>query len=252
LNEACIKYTYIQLQGLNKAHILYTYIRSQGWNETQVQFTNIMKIRSTNLSKALPSLPSICWMILNALLEYVHLTIPDILHTCILAYLCLDDAPSQLCVALWCRFQRHCMLKHEYRNLIKTLLRLQGSYKLLSCFFVFSFSLQFMLFHRSVQSVDVFRSVGYESWSSISIWYTYELPLSNRVLNSLEVNSSYLHSITHWYGCYCHEPTITILPQQTAGGKKLTTFENLKRYITSDTPSSSMKLEGSVKYKFVD
>ena len=251
-DTAHVNDTYIQLQGLNEAHIRYTYVWSQGWNEAQVQFTNIMKIKSTKLFKALPSFPSIRWMILNALLDYVHLSIPYILHSCILAYLCSNHAPSQLCKALWCRFQRHCMLKYEYRNLIKTLLRLQCSYKLLSCFFIFTFSLQFMLFHISVQSVDVFMTVGYESWSSISMWYSYELPLSNRVLSSLEVNPQHLHSITHWYGCYCHEPMISILPQQTAGGKKLTSFEILKRYITSETPSSTMDLEGSVKYKYVD
>ena len=123
LNEACIKYTYIQLQGLNGAHVNYTYFQSICWHETQVQFTNFMEIRSAILSKALPSLPSICWMVLNALLEYVHLSIHYILCNCILAYLCLNDAPSQLCVALWCRFQQHCMLKHEYSNLITVALK---------------------------------------------------------------------------------------------------------------------------------
>jgi hypothetical protein len=228
LNEAHINHTYIQRHGLNEAHINYTYIQTQGLNKAQALFSNVIEIKGAIPFKALPSLPSICWMILNALFEYVHLTTPYILHNCILAYLCLNDAPFQLCVALWCRFQRHCMLKHEYNNLIKTLLRLRCSYKLVSCFFIFSFSLQFLLFHMSVQSVNVFMMVGYESCSSISIWYSYELPLSNRALGSLEVNTRHLHSITHWYGCYCHEPMITIRPQQTAGGKKLISFEILK------------------------
>ena len=102
LNKAHIQYTYNQLQRLNEAHVNYKYIQSLCWNEMQVQFTNITEIRSPILSKALPSLPSICWMVLNALLEYVHLSIPYILRNCILAYLCLNDAPSQLCAALWC------------------------------------------------------------------------------------------------------------------------------------------------------
>ena len=130
LNEACIKYTYIQLQGLNGAHVNYTYFQSICWHETQVQFTNFMEIRSAILSKALPSLPSICWMVLNALLEYVHLSIHYILCNCILAYLCLNDAPSQLCVALWCRFQQHCMLKHEYSNLITVALKWNATDKI--------------------------------------------------------------------------------------------------------------------------
>jgi hypothetical protein len=252
LYEAHINHTYIQRRGLNEAHINYTYVQMQGLNKVPAHFSNIVDIKSVIPSKALPLLPSICWMVLNALFEYVCLTTPYILHNCILAYLCLNDAPFQLCVALWCRFQRHCMLKHEYSNLIKTLLRLGCSYKLVSCFFIFSFSLQFLLFHMSVQSVNVFMMMGYESCSSISIWYGYELPLSNRVLGSLEVNTHHLHSITHWYGCYCHEPMITMRPQQTAGGKKLISFEILKRYITLEMPSSSMELEGTVKYKFVD
>jgi uncharacterized protein YjbI with pentapeptide repeats len=161
LNPTYVNYAYVQL---NLAHFNYMYAQSQRLKEIQVQFDNIIKIKCKILYKALPSLSSLGWMILNVMLEYMHLTLPHILHNCILTYLCLDDAPPQLCRALWGRFQRHCMLKHEYRNLINNILRLQQSYKLTSCFFMFSFTLQFLLFYMSVRSIDVFMMAGYESW----------------------------------------------------------------------------------------
>jgi hypothetical protein len=112
------------------------------------------------------------------------------------------------------------------------------------------FGLQF-LFATFISNVAYSTAIsGHYSWLSISEWYTYELLVTNRVMKNSSSAEPYLHSITHWYGCYCQEPSVIIYPEQVGSGKKSISLNDLKPYITPY--SLQPQNEGSTNYKFVN
>jgi hypothetical protein len=189
------------------------------------------------------------WFAVNAILEYLSLSVPHILYCCVVSYSCSKNYVFELCQALALRLLRFMMPRHEYSNKLKAI-TLQFTHKASATMFLLMFGLQFIL-ATFISNVACGTAIsGYSSWLTISEWYKYELCVTNRLIKNSSSAEPYLHSITHWYGCYCQEPSVIIYPEQVGGGKKNISLNELKPYITPY--SLQPQNESSTNYKFVN
>ena len=196
------------------------------------------------------TLLDLAWFCLNTIFEYLSSSIPAVIYCCVLSYSCSNNHVLELCLALSLRMLRFMTLKHEYSNKVKTLIPLL-SYNISAIAFLLMFGLQFLLTLYVSGLAYNTTMAGHHSWSSISEWYTYELLVTNKLIKTPPLPETYLHSITHWYGCYCQEMSVIGHPQQfVGGGKKDISLGEIKPYIT---PYCLTPQDGtSVNYKYVN